>query len=157
MGVAADSQGEAFTQGTNPGSCLPTPTEFVHGSFPLPQFASLVPAGSMQLHLVTDLGTQEAHLNVGIYNAGSVPAQVSIDLKRSCNNSLLAHRDVMIPANSIEQVTGITVDDAFGCFGSGTAPDYATHVVVVSDQPGFSYVTPLANSLPPVMPLSMSR
>lgn len=156
-GVLVDSQGEAITRGTNPDSCNPTDTEFVHGSFPLPQFRSLTPANTAQVHLVADLGTEDARLNVGIYNAGPVPAHVSVDVRRSCNSSTLTHRDLTVTANSVEQTAGILIGDFLGCGGLGTAPDYAMHLVVLSDQPGFSYVTALSNQLPPVMPLTMSR
>jgi len=118
-------------------------------------------AGAEQTHLATDLGTQPIRINVGIYNSGAAPSNAAIELRRSCDDAVVERRFTSVPANSVVQVFGITDTprtSGNSCSSSGSAY-YSRYVVVVMDQPGFSFITSLASNLPPrtVIGTSMVR
>lgn len=148
----------------SPDLCNPFPntTHKSFGLLSLPVYRSLTPAGTRQYHLGTDLGSNEVGLtnpsrvNIGIYNGGSAAANATIELRRSCDDGLIASRGVRIPENAILQTAGLVneVKDGPGC-AIGLLPQ--TYTVVTVDQPSFSYVVTLSNELPPKIPISISR
>jgi hypothetical protein len=118
----------------------------------------LVPAGTEQTYLATDLGTQPIRMNVGIYNAGTVPSNVAIELRRSCDDAVLERRFTAVQANTVVQVTGLTDTprtSGNSCSSSGSTY-YSRYVVVLMDQPGFSFVTILSSDLPPRIAITTS-
>jgi hypothetical protein len=125
---------------------------------PLPVVHTLTPAGVEQVHLGIDLGTQQFRANVGIYNAGPSEAHAALELRRSCDDVVVQRRFVTVPGDSVTQVTGVNDDPQLSgnsCSSSGAAY-FSRYVVVVMDQPGFSFVTSLAKELPPRIGITTS-
>ena len=149
-GVLVESRGELFGGVHTPFPCNPFPSfgTGVFGAIPLPVIRTLAPAGTEHVHLAIDIGTQASRTNVGIYNAGSSPANVAIELRRSCDDVAVSSRFVTIAPDTVTQITGLSDPGVSGCSLS-TTPGHSRYVVVVMDQPGFSFVTTLARDLPP--------
>ncbi len=117
------------------------------GSFSLPVFRALTAAGARQVHLGADLGSERSYVNVGIYNAGAVPATAFIVLRQGCDDSLLDQRTVEIPPNWTIQVTGLSGTPS-GCqFVQGS---WTRYVTVKVDQPSLSYIVNKKSDLPPL-------
>lgn len=156
QGVIVESRGELWGPLATLLPCPPSepggvPASEVFGALPLPVVRSLAAAGTEQTHLATDLGTQPIRINVGIYNSAAAPSNAAIELRRSCDDAVIERRFTSVPANSVVQVFGITDTprtSGNSCSSSGSAY-YSRYVVVVMDQPGFSFVTSLANNLSP--------
>lgn len=159
-GVLVESRGELYGPETTalpcqapPGS-LPSPEVF--GTIPLPVVRTLTPAGVEHVHLATDLGTQRIRVNVGIYNAGAAAATALVEVRRSCDDVLIEARAVMIPTNSVTQALGFNDSPRpTGCTSPATT-EFSRYVTVAMDQPGFSFVTTLANDLPPRIAVTAS-
>lgn len=155
-GVIVESRGEVYGGGADG---LPLPCDpfligtTVFGSFALPVVRQLTPAGSAQFHLASDLGTIASRTNVGIYNGASASAVASIEVRRSCDDGLVESRLVPIPANSVIQSTGF-VNTLSGCLEGGATPDHERYVIVRVDQPSFSFITTIAQDLPPKIAVS---
>ena len=111
---------------------------------PLPVFSSLVPAGTPQLKLGTDIGTAIARQNVTIYNAGEQTATAHIELRQGCDNALVDERIVKVPARTMVQFGGFTTASP-GCTATATSSSYRYTVITV-DQPSISYVTTIATT-----------
>jgi hypothetical protein len=156
-GILVESRGELFGPAHTPFPCnaFPSFDPEVFGTIPLPAVRTLAPAGTEQVHLATDIGTQASRTNVGIYNAGSSPANVTIELRRSCDDVAVQTRSVAIPPDTVTQITGLADPGVSGC-SLPTTPEYSRYVVVVMDQPGFSFVTTLARDLPPRITVTTS-
>ncbi len=140
--------------------CFPGLSNLVHGSLALPVYRSLVEPNRPQIHLRSDLGSDEfgvaapSRINVGIYNAGSSEASASIELRRACDDGVVERRVVTIPTNTIQQFFGFT-NPRVSCAG-GSEPPYPTYVVVTVNQPSFSYAITLSNEIPPFIPMSLA-
>lgn len=161
-GITVESRGELWGPDTRPSlPCPPTepgsfPAAEAFGSFPLPVIRTLTPAGTEQVHLAVELGTQPFRTNVGIYNAGASPASAVVELRRSCDDAVIERRNVTVPADSVIQVTGLSGDPrGSGCTSLATTV-YSRYVVVTMDHPGFSFVTSLASDLPPRIGIASS-
>lgn len=133
-GVIVQSRAEAHSDFC--GGAPPSPTPEL-GAFSLPTFRALTTAGVRKVHLGADLGGENSYVNVGIYNAATIPASASIELRQSCGDSLLDHRSVAIQPNSIVQVTGLNGTPS-GC--PTTQGSWMRYVTVTVDQPSLSYV-----------------
>jgi len=96
----------------------------------------------------------DGRTNVGVFNAGSVAATATVELRRGCDDVLVASRSVAVPPNSIVQLNGLPFASE-GCSAIRTAA-YETYVVVTVDQPSFSYAITLSNKRPPWIPVSSS-
>ena len=126
----------------------------------MPVVQTLTSAGVPQVHLGTDIGSADlggtpgnGRTNVGIYNAGSVAASATVELRRACDGVLVASQAVAIPANSIVQLVGFS--SVFqGCTAIDTAA-FESYVVVTVDQPSFSYAVTLSNDRPPFAALGI--
>jgi len=119
---------------------LPPPTFPNLGSFPMPVFRTLAAPNAKQVHLGADLIYQESRVNVGIYNAGLVPATATTELRQGCNDDLLETRMITIPANTLVQIGGLGAETR-GCPVAGGGTQFWVRYVTVSvDQPSFSYV-----------------
>jgi hypothetical protein len=156
-GVLVESRGELWGHVHTPFPCQAFPSSLpeVFGTMPLPVVRTLTSPGVEQIHLATDIGTQGSRTNVGIYNASSSPANVLIELRRSCDDVAVQTRSVAIPPDTVTQITGLADPGVSGCSVS-TTPEYSRYVVVVMDQPGFSFVTTLARDLPPRITVTTS-
>ena len=157
-GVLVESRGEVYG-GAGEGTPLPCDPfrvgVSVLGSFPLPVVRSLVPSNSRQFHLGSDLGTLVSRTNVGIYNGGALTATAVIEVRRGCDDALVEGRSVSVPANTVIQTGGFINDyQRSGCLGFGSSPDHNRYVVVTVDQPSFSFVTTIAQDLPPKIAVS---
>jgi hypothetical protein len=133
-GVTIQSRAEAHSDFC--GGAPPSPTPEL-GAFTLPVFRALTPAGVRRVLLGADLGSESSYVNVGIYNAGTTNASASIELRQGCGDSLLAHRTVGIPPNSIVQVTGLNGIPSACPTVQGS---WMRYVAVTVDQQSLSYV-----------------
>lgn len=142
-GVEVDGSGEWSSRF----ECIPFPdTARTIGQVRLPTFSALVPAGTVQRHLRTDLGRRLAHVNVIVFNAGETSATALIEVRRACDNTLLASRTASVAAKSVTQVGGLTptpVTSSFcnGVDGTGTV----TFTNVTVDQPSLTIVSTVAD------------
>ncbi len=166
-GVVVSDRGEVFINQPAAGSTSP-PCEFeasVSGGLSLQVVNALVPGGTSQYHLGTDVGDAaitgtpriDARINVGVYNAGTVPALATVQIR--CSDSVAAPEvandvdplimtvQIAVPPNSVVQKTVLpSMVEAAPCKYGFPSP---YHVIVTSDQPGFSYAAALKNgSLP---------
>jgi hypothetical protein len=126
----------------------------------MPVVRELTAAGVRQVHLATDIGgdagemADDGRTNVGVFNAGLVAATATVEIRRGCDDVLVASRSVAVPPNTIVQLNGFPFASE-GCSAIHTAA-YETYVVVTVDQPGFSYAITLSNQRPPWIPVSSS-
>jgi hypothetical protein len=110
------------------------------GKVSFPTYRSLQPAGVPKIHLGTDAAQVPSRINVAVYNAGTSTATVNIELRQSCDDTLITSRDIAVPADTALQVGGFrndtkcSINPAFG---------YMTYVIVTSDQPGLSWISVL--------------
>jgi hypothetical protein len=163
-GITVESRGELW--GPEAAPVLPCPTQgpgsvpasLVFGTIPLPVVRALVPAGSEQVHLGVDLGTQRLRANVGIYNDGAAPANAVIELRRACDDFVIERRFTAVAANAVTQITGIGDNPRLsgGTCSSSGATVYSRYIALVMDQPGFSFVTSLAADAPPRVTITSS-
>jgi hypothetical protein len=149
----------------------PCPTRnFLSAGLPLPVIRQLVPAGTPQYHLGVDVGDDlstafqsDVRLNVGIFNAAASAALVQVQVR--CSDAVSSSRQVdpdqmlskafiAVPANTLVQQTVLPSTRSLRCTLSGGANPY--HVIVTSDQPGFSYAVGLDNEQLPRFPANIS-
>lgn len=151
------------------GAPCPVSTERrVVTSLPLAIFRALTPPNARQFHLATHLGSNragspsDARLNVGIFNASSVAASATIEVRRGCDESIVATRHLVVPPNTIIQAQNVNASSPpflGSCSSLGfpyRAFDYTLYAVVVVDQPSFSYAVTLSNELPAISPMTVS-
>jgi hypothetical protein len=94
---------------------------------------------------------------VGVYNASAV--QATADVRILCSPEVIglddsddtqvASMQISVPPNALVQQTVLQSTAAVPCPFSDAAP---YHVVVTSDQPGFSYAAALSNESLPKFP-----
>jgi hypothetical protein len=123
-----------------------------YGSLSLPLFRRLVPANEPQVHLVADRGSLPARINVGVFNAGTIPASAHVELREACGDRVLATRDVVIPGDTLIQVEGLKAKDTEDCpHGLLSDPvrpkaySWANYVLVTISEPSLSYVSSIAD------------
>jgi hypothetical protein len=135
------------------GPLPPTTAATAFGRYPLPVFTTLASPGSTQYHLGVGFGEEDSHINVAIYNAAEVVATAHVEVRQSCDNSIIDSRDVQIAGDSIVQVGG---------FNRGTCPygpkqgPASYDVTVKVDQPSLSIVSSVSNNFPTPMAVSTS-
>lgn len=148
----------------------PCPTRnFVSAGLPLPVVRELVPAGTAQYHLGVDVGDDvntafqsAGRFNVGIFNAAGRAAVVQVQVRCSAAapslqigpDPTVTKAFVTVPPNTLIQHTVLSSTRSDRCPQSGGADPY--HVVVTSDQPGFSYAVGLDNEQLPRFPANIS-
>ena len=118
------------------------------GKIAFPVFTHLIPAGEVQVHFGTDLGLQRSRVNVGVYNASSVPANAHLELRsQACFPSTQAKADFVVPANTLVQTT---LSPGLCEFIQDTSvPPWVRSTVVIVDQPSITYATPVSNQQSP--------
>jgi len=141
--VSVEGRLEYFAVSCNPGS---PPNMVPSGKLALPVAHSLVPAGEEQVHFGTDLGGQAVRLNVAIYNAGAVPANVVVMVHQPVCHAVPSTTNAVVPADSIVQVS---IPQVPPCTINALSPDWASYVTVTVDQPSFSFVSTLSNTQAP--------
>ena len=119
----------------------------------LPVFRSLVPADIPQLKVGTDAGTAPARQNVAIYNAGNETATATIEVRRTCNGSVVDMRTVSVPPNTIAQFGGFATGSN-DCGTSDQVGNFMRYTVVTVNQPSFSLVTSITDHLSSVQGLA---
>ena len=142
--------------GTGRGEDCPLPpapdSSAVYGVIHLPHFRALVPASQKQIHLGTTLGGSPARNNVGIYNAAAVPATAHVSLHRACDNRLVDETTIQLAANSTTQVR---LENKSTDTCTGAVPTWVDYVTVTVDQPSVTWVSTLANGVPPRVLISI--
>lgn len=141
-------------------TCIPRLTDYA--GLPLPVFGTLIPAGTTQFFLGTDVGSDPAsqrvtdsRLNVGAYNSGIAAATATVKVfcgdtgaGTSFPNSLVLTDRFQVPANAVVQKTVLGSTLAAAC-PLAVGFWYAT---VTVDQPSFAYAIGLANGTLPTFP-----
>ena len=143
-GVTIHSRAEAHSDSCT-GGVPPSPSPDL-GTFSLPIFRTLTAAGVRKVHLGADLGSENSYVNVGVFNAASVPASARIELRQACDDSILEQRTIGVPPNSIVQVAGLQGTPS-GC--PATRGTWLRYVTVTVDQPSLSYVVNKKSELSP--------
>jgi hypothetical protein len=163
-GVAVADRGEVFL--AEPGSATPL-CNFGYTSRAGLTFRvveQLTPAGVSQYHLGADIGDGDtlatrldARINVGVFNASSEPAGATVEVRCSSPSKLETRPDELaatlhlaIPPNTLVQQTALPSTAAASCRLHFGTPFF--HVIVTSDQPGFSYAAALSNQALPKFP-----
>lgn len=157
-GVVVESRDEFYRQPPIPELTTPIP----RGKVSLPVFRELRPASEPQVHLGTDLGGFDSHINVGVFNAGGVTGVATIEVRRTCDDAVVDTRAVSVPPNTVLQVSGLRVEQSSVCTDSRTTA-WARYVRIVVDQPSLTFVSTVNSELGqfndglPVVGLSISR
>ena len=134
--VLVRSRADAFSclcMGGMPQSGVPD-----FGSFAMPVFAALVPAGDRQVHMGADLGGETSRVNVGFFNGGTTATNVSVDLYQACGGQLLERQTLSVGPASVRQIT-LAASSEPTCSDPSTA-DWLRYITVIADQPSLSYV-----------------
>ena len=150
LGVFADSRIEIGAS-----ACNVSPPIFgpVNGKLSTPMFTSLVPANTVQRHIGTDLGLLDARVNVGIFNGGSSGATAHVELRRACDDALLAQQTISLDPNALRQISLSSGAPKAVCPGAD-AGYWVTYTTVTVDQPSLSFVSTISNNLSePVGPI----
>jgi len=122
----------------------------IHGKAVLPIRTALIPAGRVQPHLDTDLGTLTARSNVAVFNASENDAHAHIEVRRACDLSVIDSRDLTIAPRAVVQTNNLSAtSNCTGDQGTTDNAPYVTYAIVTVDQPSVSWVTTLSNSLTP--------
>jgi hypothetical protein len=140
-GVVAESRDQYYVD-FGISELFPAP----QGKVSMPIFRDLVPAGNPQVHVGTDLGGNDARLNVGIYNASPETATATIEIRRACDNALVDSRVVAIAGNTVLQAGGLAMGTSGGC-PSGSAPSWARTTLITVSQPSFTFVSALNENI----------
>jgi hypothetical protein len=116
------------------------------GKVSLPVFRDAVPANQPQVHLGTDLGVKDARINVGIYNQSQSVANAHIEVRRSCDNSVVDRRDVQVPPDTLIQA-GALRKGPDTCLANPTTQGWLRYTVVTVDQPSMTFATVISGQL----------
>jgi hypothetical protein len=142
-GVLVDSRIEI---GASLCNVSPPITGPVNGKLSTPTFRSLVPAGTVQRHIGTDLGLVNARVNVGVFNAGEAAAHAHVEVRRACDDALLGSSDAMINRNSLIQVSMNIGAPKPACSGADI-DSWVSYTSVTVDQPSLSFVSTISNNV----------
>jgi hypothetical protein len=154
-GIVLRSRVEAGLEALCGGGRPPSPNPDF-GSFSLPTFERLTPAGTPQVLLGADLGAQPSTVNVGVYNDGLKAATASVEVYQVCNDALLESLNFSIPAKALRQVGGVGMTETSCPFPGSEQNAWMRYVKITVDQPGFSYIVNRSKAIPypPVIPYS---
>lgn len=135
--------------GECPSPCGPVPGPYPDlGTFSMPVFRSLVPPGQVQIHMGADLGTEPSRINVGIYNAGALPASATVTVSQACDDTVLETRTLSIPPDNAIQFGGLG-SAAPHCESHPLDPNpWLRYVTVTVSEPSLSYIVNRAEPLP---------
>jgi hypothetical protein len=144
-GIIIESRDEMFLGNSCIPISLPIPPASL-GKVSLPVFREAVPANERQVHLGTDLGSKGARINVGIYNESQMVANAHIEVRRSCDNSIVDSRDVQVPPDTLVQVAGLQ-PGLNTCAPFATTFTWLRYTVVTVDQPSMTFVSAVSERL----------
>ena len=113
------------------------------GAFSMPVFRELTPAGQTEYHFGADLGDQNARVNVGLYNAGSENASITVELRASCDDSVIERRTVTLAGGAVQQVGGLG-RVAHACPEASNF--WSRYVTVTASQPSLAYVANVSDA-----------
>jgi hypothetical protein len=119
------------------------------GKVSMPVITQLVPAGTRQVTLGTDLISPGSRSNVMVYNAGDQAATATIEVRRACDDTALGKQIVSIPAHTIRQFASISNDLNTLCPAGSATEAYVRYTTVMVDQPSFTIVSTLTESQEP--------
>jgi hypothetical protein len=119
----------------------------VRGTASVPVFDSLHEANQPHVHLTTGLGQLRHRTNVAVYNHSAEEASATIEQYNSSSGALVGAASVRIPARTIVQVPALRLEDPVAGTPQGVKR-WLHHVIVRMDQPGFSFVSNLAEDHP---------
>ena len=89
----------------------------------------------------TDLGTTAGRINVAIYNGGTSTAVATIEVRRTCDDSIVTSTVVQVPANAVVQY-GPFPTGADDCSDARTSA-YSRYTTITVDQPSATFVSTL--------------
>lgn len=118
----------------------------VNGKLSTPTFRALVPAGTVQRHLGTDLGLLDARVNVGVFNAGEATAHAHVEVRRACDDALLGQSDATLNRNSLIQVS-MNVGAPKAACTEADIDYWVSYTTVTVDQPSLSFVSTISNNV----------
>jgi hypothetical protein len=125
----------------------PLPPDLPLGKASMPVARELSPAGKVQMFGGTDLGIQNARVNVGIYNAARTGAAATVRVVRAaCAAEAVTSTAIAVPPDTLLQTrVGIPAI----CAGADRAAPNATvlYVALTVDQPSLSYVAVISNDV----------
>jgi len=124
-----------------------------YGIVRLPLFNALVPANEPQVHLESDIGGIEAHVNVAIFNASDITATARIETRAHCDDGVISQRTVTVPSNSVVQF-GPFQAETTRCVG--VEQTKSIYTVVTVDQPSLTVVSSLANNDSPTTSITIN-
>lgn len=143
-GVIAESRDAFYRIEQIPGVGLASASP--RGKVSMPIVRDLAPPNVPQVHLGADLGGPDSRINVTVYNAASAPAVATIEVRRTCDDTVVATRSVTLAANSATQIVGVAAaTPSMQCAGTATAPWVYT-VTATVDQPSFTLVSNVAGA-----------
>ena len=135
-GTIADSRLElGVTECASPSPQPPNDLP-VLGRVELPVFRTLAPAGSVQRLLSTDSAATAADVYVGTFNASATAAIARLELRRACDDAIVATATLDIAPNTLREHR-FEVTPAMAC-GSALAP-WAHYTLVTVDEPSITY------------------
>jgi hypothetical protein len=168
-GIVVSNRGETGISDPPPGPppCGGIPA--IYAGYPVPVRSDLVAASVSQYHLGVDTAgptqgssTGDSRINVGVFNAGVSAANVLVQVRCSAGSPsvpppdpVVESQQIVVEPNSIVQTQLVASTLVLGCPVAIGLPS-PWHVVVRSDQPGFSYAGGVANGTLPKLPVSMS-
>jgi hypothetical protein len=121
----------------------------------LPVFKDLTPAGQKKIIPGTDIGySDNARINVGIYNSAQVTAVATIDVRRGVCEGV--RREVTVPADTLVQFSLPLAPKCDATLDSNGLP-WAGFTTVTVDQPSLSYAVVLSNAALPTATFSVAR
>lgn len=119
----------------------------VRGAVSVPVFDSLHEANQPHVHLATGLGQLRHRTNVAVYNHGTEEASATIEQYSSSSGAQVGAASVRVPARTIVQVPVLRLEHPVPGTPQGVRR-WLQHVIVRMDQPGFSFVSNLAEDHP---------
>jgi hypothetical protein len=126
---------------------IPELPPFPLGKVSMPVFRDQAAAGTAQVHLGTDLSGTDSRENVGIYNGGSQTATATIEVRRTCDDSVTDTRTLTIPPNTLIQTNGLQIGPANLCGTPAANSRVTRYTVITVSQPSFSYVANLTDGV----------
>jgi hypothetical protein len=160
-GVVVESRDDFYLLYADVPELFPVPL----GKVSIPVFRELGPAGMRQIQLGTDLNANSSRVNVSIYNAGSESANATVEVRRTCDDSVTETRSLTIPPNTVVQTNGMQSGGAT-CTGVALNSQWTRYTVVTVSQPSAAFVSnvnetvtppPGADGVVPIVGLAVSH
>jgi len=69
--------------------------------FQLPVNRALTAPAEKQVHLGIEIGAEGTYTNIGVFNAGTVPATAVFETFQACDDALIDAQQLSIPPNTL--------------------------------------------------------